>query len=130
MASTRMPENDAMELLAAAKEAAKAVAEWGDALAEFMVAEEKHKDAFEEARMLEDARDSYASSRNIDEDEGGFGRPSGFRVNFSSSMAVMRASATTLQDKKCAWEKVNAAKTRAAEALKKADGVLRSSDAS
>ena len=125
-----MPENDAMELLAAAKDAAKAVAAWGDAVAEFMVAEEKHKEAFEEARMLEDAITSYESARNIDEDEGGFSRRSNFGGNFSSRMGIMRASVTTLQDKRIAWEKVNAAKTRAAEALKKADGVLRSSDAS
>jgi len=119
-----------MELLAAAKDAAKAVAAWGDAVAEFMVAEEKHKEAFEEARMLEDAITSYESARNIDEDEGGFSRRSNFGGNFSSRMGIMRASVTTLQDKRIAWEKVNAAKTRAAEALKKADGVLRSSDAS
>ena len=125
-----MPENDAMELLAAAKNAAKAVAAWGDAVAAFMVAEEKHKEAFEEARMLEDAITSYESARNIDEDEGGFSRRSNFGGNFSSRMGIMRASVTTLQDKRIAWEKVNAAKTRAAEALKKADGVLRSSDAS
>ena len=125
-----MPENGAMELLAAAKDAAKAVAAWGDAVAEFMVAEEKHKEAFEEARMLEDAITSYESARNIDEDEGGFSRRSNFGGNFSSRMGIMRASVTTLQDKRIAWEKVNAAKTRAAEALKKADGVLRSSDAS
>ena len=125
-----MPDKEAMEVLAAAKEAANAVAAWGNAMAEFMLAEEKHKEAFEEARTLEDARVSYASARNIDEDEGGFSRQSGFRANFSSSMAIMRASATTLQDKRAAWEKVNAAKTRATEALKKADGVLRTTEAS
>ena len=125
-----MPENDAMELLAAAKDAAKAVASWGDALAEFMIADEKHKDALEEARMLEDARDSYASARNIDDDEGGFSRRSNFGGNFTSGMAIMRASATTLQDQRVAGEKVKAAKTRATEALKKAEGVLRISEAS
>jgi len=129
LASTRMPENDPMELLAAAKDAAKAVAAWGDALAEFMIADEKHKDALEEARMLEDARDSYASSRNID-DEGGFSCRTNFGGNFTSGMAIMRASATTLQDKRVAGEKVNAAKTRATEALKKADSVLRTTEAS
>ena len=125
-----MPDKEAMEVLAAAKEAANAVAAWGDAMAEFMLAEEKHKEALEEARMLEDALDSYASSRNIDEDEGGFSRRSNFGGTFSSGMAIMRASVTTLQDKRAAWEKVNAAKTRASEALKKADGVLRTTEAS
>ena len=125
-----MPDKDAMELLEAARGAANAVAAWGDAMAEFTLADERHKEALEEARMLEDARDSYASSRNIDEDEGGFSRPSGFRVNFSSGMAIMRASATTLQDKRAAWEKVKAAKTRAAEALKKADGILKTTGTS
>ena len=125
-----MPDKEAMEVLAAAKEAANAVSAWGDAMAEFMLAEEKYKEALEEARMLEDARDSYASSRNIDEDEGGFSRPSGFRANFSSGMAIMRASATTLQDKRVAGEKVKAAKAVAEGALKKADGLLRTTEAS
>jgi biopolymer transport protein ExbB/TolQ len=125
-----MPENDAMELLAAAKGAAKAVAAWSDAVAEFMLAEERHKEALEEARTLEDARDSYASSRNIDDDEGGFSRPSSFRANFSSSMAIMRASATTLQEKRSAGEKVNATKAAAEEALKRADGILKTTGTS
>ena len=125
-----MPENDAMELLAAAKEAAKAVAEWGDALAEFMVAEEKHKDAFEEARMLEDAITSYESARNIDEDEGGFSRRSNFGGNFSSRMGIMRASVTTLQDKRIAGDKVKAAKLVAEGVLKKANSILRTIEAS
>ena len=112
---------DAKEILAAAKEAARAVAAWGDATAAVVAATEAHIHALAEAAAQEDTRSFYMAARNMeDDDEGrGLGRSS-TSVGWSSMLAARREAATALQAKRVAETVAAQTKATAEAALKKA----------
>ena len=112
---------DAKEILAAAKEAAQAVAAWGEATAAVVAATEVHIHALAEAAAQEDTRSFYMAARNMeDDDEGrGLGRSS-INVGWSSMLAARREAATALQAKRVAEAVATQAKATAEAAIQNA----------
>jgi hypothetical protein len=111
---------DAKEILAAAKEAARAVTAWGDATAAVVAATEAHINALAEAAAQEDTRSFYMAARNMeDHDERGMGGSS-ITGGWSSMIAARREAATALQAKRVAEAVAAQTKATAEAALKKA----------
>ena len=117
---------EAKEILAAVKEAAQAVAAWGEATAIMVIATEAHINALEEVEVQEDARASYNTARNIEDDE------MGCRLGISSvpgcwpsMFASRREAATALQAKRVAEAFAAKAKIAAEAALKKAEALAK-----
>ena len=111
---------DAKEILAAAKEAAQAVAAWGEATAAVVAATEAHIHALAEAAAQEDTRSFYMAARNMEDDgERGLG-DSSISVGWSSMLAARREAATALQAKRVAEAVATQAKATADAAIQKA----------
>jgi hypothetical protein len=111
---------DAKEILAAAKEAAQAVAAWGEAVTVMVSTTEALANALAEVAANEDAQASYNAARNIEDEDGRGLSGSSMGGGWSSSFAARREAATALQVKRIAEAAAAEAKLVAEAALKKA----------
>lgn len=93
------------------KEAAAAVAQWGEAMAALTRAEDVYKHALADASSWEDAQETYMSSRNIES-------YSGVERRLPASPAH-REVALALQQKRNIEEAATAARDKAEKAMKK-----------
>jgi len=101
------PEN----LAAAVKEAARAVAAWGEAMAAVARTEEAHKQALSELAAWEEAKENYMAARNIEADA-----PSHHGL---SPFALHHELTTALYLKREAEKAAGMAKVTAESALKR-----------
>lgn len=98
-------------MVAAVKDAAAAVAQWGEAMAALTRAEDVYKHALADACSWEDAQETYMSSRNIES-------YSGMERRLPVSLAH-REVAIALQQKRNIEEATTAARLKAEKAMKK-----------
>lgn len=96
-------------MVAAVKDAAAAVAQWGEAMAAVTRAEQMHKQALAEATSWEDAQETYMASRNI-EGSATLGR---------GPTIWHREVAFALQQKRYTEEAATVARDKAEKAMKK-----------
>lgn len=102
---------DSIENLAAAvKEAARAVAAWGEAMAAMARTEETHKQALSEVAAWEEAKENYMAARNMEGDA-----PS---HRGSSPFTLHRELTTALHLKREAEQAAIVAQAKAEAALK------------